>query len=339
MRYKKLGLVYAPDPLKQTFRRLIGKLSLRFAIAAAFLAARYGFSSHNRELALFDAAQKFGVHIRPVHFYSPVPDTSNIPEKTWTMTYDFPGITISEEKCRAFFDRLAPYAGEMTQFPKEKGANHGFYYDNSAFCTGDAYLLYCIVRDLKPRRIIEIGSGFSTMLMRSAIDRNGAGEITCIEPFPNADIERLAATGAVTLRRDIVQNIPIDAFDVLEANDILFIDSTHVSKIGSDVNYELLRIVPRLKPGVTVHVHDIFLPFEYDRRWVVEKKIHWNEQYVLAAFMAFNSEFSALFANMLCEVETYRSIARQAFPDCEVLSGGSFWFRRDAAMAEAPELG
>ena len=160
---------------------------------------------------------------------------------------------------------------------------------------------------------------------------NGAGEYLCIEPYPNADILRLGREGRLTLDQRRVQDVPLSVFEKLQANDILFIDSTHVAQIGSDVSHEMLQIVPRQAPGVLIHLHDIFLPFEVPKDWVVNKKLFWNEQLLLAAFMAYNSEFKAMASNQLIARDRILcAAARRAFPHTPVIGGGSFWFARIA---------
>lgn len=123
-----------------------------------------------------------------------------------------------------------------------------------------------------------------------------------------------------------VQTIPISEFEALGRNDILFIDSTHVSKIDSDVNYLLLSVIPHLQSGVVVHFHDIFLPWEYARSWVVDKQIFWNEQYILLAFLLFNERFEVLLANQYLGRE-HAAVLSKLFPHLQILGGGSFWMR------------
>ena len=186
-----------------------------------------------------------------------------------------------------------------------------------------------MLRKLKPKKIIEIGSGFSTLMGLRAILKNASGRYTCVEPYPNENIKTLAKANIIDLVESGVQTVPLELFWSLEANDVLFIDSSHVCKTGSDVNYEFLKIIPHLKKGVVVHVHDIFFPFDYPRSWVVEKQIFWNEQYILMALLAFNNEFSMLIPNQIFSTDQgLRGEFQKSFPYSPVVGGGSFWFQR-----------
>ena len=144
--------------------------------------------------------------------------------------------------------------------------------------------------------IIEVGSGFSSLLAAEAIARNDSSALICIEPFP-PEFLRKGFPGLHSLIEKKVQDIDLEFFSQLDSGDILFIDSSHTVKIGGDVNYLFLEVLPRLKPGVIVHVHDIFFPFDYRRDWVMDEFRFWTEQYLLQAFLTFNSEFEVLMAN------------------------------------------
>jgi predicted O-methyltransferase YrrM len=196
----------------------------------------------------------------------------------------------------------------------------------------DGEILYCFIRHFKPKRIIEIGSGYSTRLSLLAARRNAedgharAGVIAC-EPYPEEVLSR--GLDGLTLRQTFVQDVPLTEFDSLQANDILFIDSSHVLKIGSDVQYEYLEILPRLRPGVIVHVHDIFLPAEYPRTWVMDQFRFWTEQYLLQAFLAFNETFEVLWAGSYMHL-THPERLERAFRSYQRTTRwpGSFWMRR-----------
>ena len=148
----------------------------------------------------------------------------------------------------------------------------------------------------------------------------------CVEPFP-LDFLRQGFPGLHALMEKKVQDIDLEFFSQLESGDILFIDSSHTVKIGGDVNYLFLEVLPRLKPGVIVHVHDIFLPFDYRRDWVIEERRFWTEQYLLQAFLSFNSEFEALMANSYLS-HYYEKDLKATFPSLSSWGGGSFWMRR-----------
>jgi hypothetical protein len=200
----------------------------------------------------------------------------------------------------------------------------------------DALVAYCMVRQFQPGLIIEIGSGFSSLLLAQAAARNGSSNLTCIEPFPREVVQK-GFPGLQSLIEKKVQDIDLEFFSQLESGDFLFIDSSHTVKIGGDVNYLFLEVLPRLKPGVIVHIHDIFLPVEYRRDWVMGEFRFWSEQYLLQAFLTFNSEFEVLMANRYL-AHKYLKDLKAAFPSLEKLTaisknsagwgGGSFWMRR-----------
>jgi hypothetical protein len=190
----------------------------------------------------------------------------------------------------------------------------------------DALVAYCMVRHFHPRLIIEVGSGFSSLALGEAAAKNKNSAMICIDPFPR-DFVRNGLPGLQSLITKKVQEIDLEFFSQLQSGDILFIDSSHTVKIGGDVNYLFLEVLPRLKPGVIVHVHDIFLPFEYRRDWVQDEFRFWNEQYLLQAFLAFNSEFEVLLANAYLN-HYHQEDLKAAFPNLLSWASGSFWMRR-----------
>jgi len=183
-----------------------------------------------------------------------------------------------------------------------------------------------MVRHFEPESIVEVGSGWSSLVLGQAAAKNKNSALICIDPFPSNFVRK----GIPALRSLIekkVQDIDLEFFTQLDSGDILFIDSSHTVKIGGDVNYLFLEVLPRLKPGVIVHVHDIFLPFDYRRDWVVDEFRFWSEQYLLQAFLAFNSEFEVLLANSYLN-HYHQQDLKAAFPDLSSWAGGSFWMRR-----------
>jgi predicted O-methyltransferase YrrM len=190
---------------------------------------------------------------------------------------------------------------EYENLPQEKTANpYQFYVNNNALEPVSGEVLYCIIRHFKPKKIFEIGSGYSTYLSAQALLKNKEdghkGELVAFEPYPN-EILKAGFPGLSALVVKKIQDVPLKEFSKLGKNDLLFIDSTHVLKIGSDVQYEYLEILPRLNKGVIVHLHDIFLPAEYPKDLVVKYYKFWTEQYLLQAFLSFNSSFEVLWAS------------------------------------------
>lgn len=176
-----------------------------------------------------------------------------------------------------------------------------YYYDNSYFTLGCAKILYYMIRFLKPKRIIEVGSGFSTAVMLDTNEQcfNNDIDIISIEPYPDRLRKLLHKTDAINIYEKRLEDMPLDFFQCLGENDILFIDSSHVSKFNSDVNFIFFNVLPKLKSGVYIHFHDIFYPFIYPKEWIYEGRVY-NEMYMLRAFLMNNEKYSIqLFPDML----------------------------------------
>jgi hypothetical protein len=287
---------------------------------------------------LFRNWEQHGFHVTPVHFYQPIPDTQNLPKTLWDRPSELVGIEMNEstqlDLLRKHFPR---FRNEYEQFPIEPtGKSPHFHLNNGLFDGTDALVAYCMVRHFQPSLIIEIGSGFSSLLFGEAAAKNNTSDLVCIEPFPQ-EFLRQGFPGLHRLIEKKVEDIDLEFFSELQSGDVLFIDSSHTVKIGGDVNYLFLEVLPRLKPGVIVHIHDIFLPFEYRRDWVLDEFRFWTEQYLLQAFLTFNSEFEVLMANSYL-AHRYQDDLKAAFPSLEKLKatlpnsdrwgGGSFWMRR-----------
>ncbi len=190
---------------------------------------------------------------------------------------------------------------------------------------------YCLIRHFRPRQIIEVGGGYSTLLLAQAARKNGDTTLLTVEPYPE-DFLIENARGLVSVIQKKVEELDLSYFSRLEAGDCLFIDSSHVVRIGGDVNFLFLEVLPRLKPGVIIHIHDIFLPFEYPRNWVIEQRRFWTEQYLLHAFLAYNSEFEVLVSSGYLKAYHLEEL-KAIFPLCEPWQGGSFWMRRKSSPA------
>ena len=262
-------------------------------------AGRIGFRDGEIWVRLFDAAERMGIHFLPVGYYSPVPDCRALGDEVFESRFD-DAFAASTAPQLDLLWKAAVFAREMESTPQRSSDARPDQYDwsNDVFNPIDASIYHSLIRHFRPSHIIEVGCGYSTLVALNAVKLNGGGKVTCIEPYPpeflRGQAHRLAAMHGVP-----VQNVPLEIFDALGPDDILFVDSTHVSRIGSDVNFLILKVLPRLKPGVVIHFHDIFLPFEYPRDWIINKKIFWNEQYLLLAFLMFNQEFEVLLSNRL----------------------------------------
>jgi predicted O-methyltransferase YrrM len=251
----------------------------------------------NRELV--GLRRRCGLY-HPGHFYSPLPDLDELRARDREV-FDRPpqlvGIDLRDDAQLALVDRLRRYAHEQP-FGPDPGPGLRYYFDNDYFGWGDGLVLFCMLRHLRPARLIEVGAGFSSALMLDTAERfpDGRTELIFIDPFPDRlrGLLREEDRDRVTVLAQPVQKVDRAVFDRLQAGDVLFIDSSHVSKIGSDVNVLLLEIVPRLPAGVHVHVHDIVWPFEYARKWVYEGRA-WNEAYLLRALLVNNPRLRITF--------------------------------------------
>ena len=252
---------------------------------------------------------RWGYHIRPIHYYEPIPDFRAITLEQITRRREFLSIDFNWANQLALLNDLIAYRDELSALE--------FNFDNGYFSGFDAAVYYSLIRHLKPQRIIEIGGGYSTQLAAKALRANGGGKLTCIEPYP----ERL--NGDIDLIQKRVEEIDVDFFSCLQPHDILFIDSSHAVKFGSDVCYEFLQLLPRLAPGVWIHVHDIFFPHDYPAEWLIERRMALNEQYLLEAFLSFNEKFQVALANYWLCLD-HQDEAARLWPN----SGSSFWMMR-----------
>jgi len=287
---------------------------------------------------IFSFWEQRGFHVTPVHFYQPIPNTQTLPETLWNRPSKLVGIDMNDAvQLDLLRNHFPNFRHEYEQWPtKPTGESGRFYLRKSPFGGTDALAAYCMFRHFQPRLIIEVGSGFSSLVAAEAIAKNKDSALICIEPFP-PDFLRAGFPGLRSLIEKKVQDMDVEFFSQLESGDILFIDSSHTVKIGGDVNFLFLEVLPRLKPGVIVHVHDIFLPFDYRRDWVLDEFRFWSEQYLLQAFLIFNSEFEVLLANRYL-AHRYLEDLKTAFPSLANLKGarpnsvewggGSFWMRR-----------
>ncbi len=267
----------------------------------------------------------------PGHFYSPQPSREEIAEAFARGGFGppFPAIDLNEAAQLARLERFAAWYGEQP-FPEKQTKGARFYLDNPSYGHYDALMLYGMLREVRPRRIIEVGSGFSSAAMLDLNERvlGGAVQFTFIDP----DMIRLRKllrdedAGRVTLIEKRVQEVPLETFAALGENDVLFIDSSHVSKIGSDVNRLYLDVLPVLAPGVWIHIHDVAGNLEYPREWLDEGRA-WNEQYLLRAFLMNNHAYRIeLFTAWL--FNTRHEWFRQHMPMCARGGGGQMWLRK-----------
>lgn len=232
-------------------------------------------------------------------YYSPLPDLSALPPGFWERKSEVLGLDLEVDAGMAFIERdLAPYVAEL-DLPRDSPSRPGvFYLKNGCFESVDAELLYAMVRYSRPKTVIELGSGYSSLLINMAARRNATEAVStrhyAYDPYPRPQVIGDALVQPTSLEPVSAIDVPLDKFEKLATGDVLFVDTTHTVKLGSDVNHIILEILPRLRPGVLVHFHDIFLPWEYPRDWFEKMGYYWAEQYLLQAFLAFNRAFEVV---------------------------------------------
>ena len=280
----------------------------------------------------FDLVPKGQFDLVQRNYYSPVPDLSALPEGIWERRSDLSGIDLKLEQAIEMIERdLAPFVAEL-DFPREGPRPPGeFFLQNENYESVDAELLYAFLRARKPGRVVELGSGYTTLLIADACRRNAEdGSVTdhlAYDPYPRPHIvgNRPPST---EFRPISATEVPLSEFAELGEGDILFVDTTHTVKLGSDVNYLILDVLPTLKTGVIVHFHDIFLPWEYPRRWFEEMDYFWAEQYLLQAFLTFNDEFDVLLPAQAVAREYPQRLQRVIPSFGPGVSPAAFWLLR-----------
>ncbi|WP_276373582.1 class I SAM-dependent methyltransferase [Chryseolinea sp. H1M3-3] len=261
------------------------------------------------------AVWKVGLY-PPGHFYSPVVSPQIVSESRFNYERPPLGIALNEERQLALLESLKIfYRADI--FPTTQSSAYRYYFDNEYFSFSDGIFLYLVIRHFKPRKIIEIGSGFSSALMLDTNEKffHNSIHLTFVEPYPELRLNKLITQEEqIFVKKDFVQHISSSVFQELSEGDILFVDSSHISKFGSDLNYLLFEILPLLKAGVIIHFHDIFYPFEYPTEWLKQGR-SWNEAYLLKAFLQFNDSFEILLFTSFLE-KTYKQWFEVNMPQC-----------------------
>ncbi|HMD84912.1 MAG TPA: class I SAM-dependent methyltransferase [Terriglobia bacterium] len=274
------------------------------------------------------------VYYPPGHFYSPLLDIQQLGPNDSNLPFDgaewWEHVNLRPGEQRSYYEDLLDRF-PVLPFPRQKTESYRYFIENAMFPLSDAFTLSGIIRREKPRRIVEVGSGFSSAVMLDTLDQTHESvALTFIEPYPDRLYSLLSphdrSIATVIVRR--VQEVSLSVFDQLEAQDLVFIDSSHVSKIGSDVTFILLRILPRLKRGVLVQFHDIFYPFSYPVHWIRQGRA-WNESLFLRAFLVGNPEFQLVAFNPYVGY-LFPDVFRDRFPAFLNNTGGSLWIRKVA---------
>ena len=266
------------------------------------------------------------------HFYSPIPEKDDVLaylDSRKSPAASLPGIDLNEESQRALLNEYFEFYADLP-FPVKQNTESRYYYENHFFSYSDAIFLYSFLRKHQPKRIIEVGSGFSSAVMLDTVDGfySQRPEMTFIEPYPerlNALLRKDDQSNVTVLERRL-QDVPLDLFSSLQAGDFLFIDSSHVMKCGSDLHWLFYEILPMLAGGVIVHFHDVFYPFDYPDSWLRNGR-YWNENYMLRAFLSYNSEWSIYYFNTYVAL-MFRDFLKEKMPLCERDFGGSLYIKK-----------
>jgi hypothetical protein len=260
------------------------------------------------ELTTWRAGQNYP----PGHYYSPIPDKADvqgISQRSGNRDKDaVSGIELNWNQQEKLFTELAQYYKQLPfGATKDERGEHRYYFENGFYSWCDGIILYGLLRHLQPARIIEVGSGFSSCLTLDVNDLFLGGRLNC------------------TFEQR-VQEVDRDVFSQLQQNDILFIDSSHVGKAASDVNFLFFDVLPNLNPGVWIHIHDVFYPFEYPEEWISAGR-SWNEAYMLRCLLMFSSGFEVcLWGDALCARRS--DLVQSLMPLCLRNTGAGIWIRR-----------
>lgn len=275
----------------------------------------------------------------PIHFYSPVPDLQDLRARgIWSRRSELPGLDFRGAEQLELLAELGREFGVECKWPQNSIDDpQAFFTNNSGFSYGCAASTHCVIRKFQPRRFVEIGSGMSTRVIAEALRLNRVSSheshYTIIDPFPSDQVKRLSAVNVILAQR--VETADVSIFESLRAGDILFIDSGHTVRIGGDVNFLILEVLPRLAPGVIVHFHDIPMPYEYSELYYTNEKFRmlWTESYLLQAFLSCNSHFRILLAMNYLILENMNAV-RDAWPHYDptahVQHSHSFWIMRQS---------
>ena len=266
----------------------------------------------------------------PGHYYSPLPSIKEIKQQKELFASDVdsvPGVDLQYERQMEFLKECQQYYDELPFHEKEEKQQR-YYFENNMYSYADGIFYYFMLRTIKPRRVIEVGSGYTSALLMDVNEKylSSNTQMCFIEPYTERLKKLLRKSDKVRILENKLQDVELKVFKSLKAGDILFIDSTHVVKTGSDVNYIVSKILPVLQEGVYVHFHDIFYSFEYPREWVMTGRA-WNEDYMLRSFLQYNHTFEIVLWNhyLIAQNPTW---FREHMPLCLKNSGGSIWLKK-----------
>jgi len=284
---------------------------------------------------------EFMKFVPPGHFYSPIPSAADCETAFRVLNPNPAGIDLREEAQLRLVEQMSTYYGSIPDFTYHECDRHRYSYDNYYYSYSDATILACFLQKLRPRRFVDIGGGYTSLLVLDLNDTVFSAdpiEIDVVEPYPNLLRGMLRQHDRITIVPEKVQSVDLSFFGKLERDDVLFLDTTHVSKLGSEVNYLAFNVLPALKPGVVLHIHEMFFPFEYPREFFAQRKC-WNEIYCWRAFLTNNLEYQIELFNSYLEQnprarmrERFPRYFEQGNPELAVQTrGSSLWLRKAEA--------
>lgn len=276
------------------------------------------------------AVERLGFRLEPCDYYSPVNSLVFLQKnkRLWANPFVPLDIDWRVEHQLAVAREVAKFVPELAGIPASPRGNE-FYWDNNFWNNADALVQYGLLRSRKPRTLIEVGCGFSSLLAAKALDRNRAEDpsastaVTLVEPYPRPELLANLPRDW-TLLRSILQKCPLELFDTLSGGDILFYDGSHCVRTASDVNWFFFRVLPRLRPGVLIHLHDMFFPNDYPAEWLLERRQSWNEQFLLQAFLMHNASYRIEICNSFLTHACGDQI-HSLYGDVQPFWGCSFW--------------
>lgn len=277
------------------------------------------------------ALRPLGFDLEVAHYYSPIPRADDRPDAWWEKPSELPGIVFDTAAQLAWIEaELGPHIAEFRP-PRQPGGPHDYHLGNGLFSGGDADLLYAVIRRFRPHTVLEFGAGFSTLVSSLAVEANRREghetRLIAYDPYAVAPPAG-AVPGLAELRPLPAQDVPLAEYGRLGPGDVLFIDSSHTVKVGGDVVHLLCEVVPRLSPGVLVHLHDVYLPWPYPRTWVAHNRWYWAEQYLLQALLADSPRWEILAAAYALSRRHPQDLARLIPNVRGVQPPLSFWLRR-----------
>ena len=277
--------------------------------------------------------EQYKTWVPPGHYYSPIASLSEVrsnEERIFgIIEEEIPGVDLWEAEQLDLLNHFRKYYAELP-FGSYKQENLRYCFENPSYSYSDAIFLYCMMRHIRPKKIVEVGSGYSSCVILDTNELFFGNEISCtfIDPYPqlllslikNSDKDR------IEILQKRLQDIEVEKFCMLSAGDMVIIDSTHVSKVDSDVNYIFFKLLPHTNRGIYVHFHDVFYPFEYPKEWIYEGRA-FNEDYMLRAFLQYNKAFKVVLFNHFMEL-FHRDKFLKEMPLCLKNCGGSIWIKR-----------